>query len=124
MVQNGNRSGAGRLVCGRISRAHSRCTSRGMRRLPSFLLLSLAVAACGSKSPSSPSDARSSSVLQGQTLNAVDGTATPRVQVHLSGKAPVTADGDGRFSIDVGEPGAFVTTVRGNGVVERQTMVA
>ena len=35
----------------------------------------------------------------------------------------MTADGDGRFSIDVGEPGSFAATIRGSGVVERQTMV-
>jgi hypothetical protein len=56
-------------------------------------------------------------------LSAVDGTATPRVQVHLSGRAPVTADGEGRFAIDVGEPGSFTATIRGSGVVERQTSV-
>jgi hypothetical protein len=94
-----------------------------MRRLSSILFLTLAVTACGSKSPSSPSSAESSNVLQGQALSAVDGTAAPRVQVHLSGKAPVTADGDGRFTINVGEPGAFNATIRGNAVVERQTII-
>ena len=96
-----------------------------MQRLAFTLLVACAVSACGSKSPSSPSSAGSSGgVLQGQALSAIDGTATPRVQVHLSGKAPVTADGDGRFSIDVGEPGSFAATIRGGAVVERQTMVA
>ncbi len=56
-------------------------------------------------------------------MSAIDGAATPRVQVHLSGRAPVTADGEGRFSIDVGEPGTFTATIRGSAVVERQTSV-
>ncbi len=56
-------------------------------------------------------------------MSAIDGAATPRVQVHLSGRAPVTADGEGRFSIDVGEPGTFTATIRGSAVVERQTSI-
>jgi matrixin len=77
------------------------------------------LAAC-SKSPSSPSSPDSGTV-QGQTVNAITGSASPGLTVRIGNGAAVTSDGEGFFQVDVGKPGLYQTTVRGSAVVERQT---
>lgn len=77
-------------------------------------------AACGGKSPSSP--ANGSGVLEGRTVNAVDGGAAPGVALEV-GTRSTTADGNGYFSVDVGKPSTFDLRARGNGVVERQSAI-
>lgn len=93
--------------------------------MPRFLALalSLCVLAACSKSPSGPSSSNPATVLQGQTVNAIDGTAAPSVSVRVGTQVPVTSDTNGNFEVEVGGPGTFDVTVRGSGVVERRTNV-
>lgn len=81
------------------------------------------LAACGSSSPTDPSPGGGSSLLQGQTVNAVDGAPAPSLAVQVGGRVPVTSDTNGHFEIEVGGAGSHQTTVRGSGVVERKTTV-
>jgi hypothetical protein len=75
----------------------------------------------GGSSPSSP--ANGSGVLEGRTVSAVDGTATPGVALEV-GTSSATADGNGYFRVDVGKPSTFELRVRGSGIVERQSAIA
>ncbi len=54
-------------------------------------------------------------------MSAVDGSATPSVSVRIGTQLPVTTDTNGLFEVEVGGPGTFGVTVRGQGIVERQT---
>ena len=82
----------------------------------------LCALAC-SKSPTDPSSAGGSGILQGQTISAVDGTATPSLTVQIGSRRPVTTDVNGHFEIEVGDAATYQTTVRGSSIVERQTTV-
>jgi hypothetical protein len=93
-----------------------------MHRFAPIPLVLCLTAGC-SKSPAGPSSSNVTAVLQGQTLSAVDGAATPNMSVQVGSKFPVVTDGNGLFEVEVGGTGSFNTTIRGNGVVERQTMV-
>src|SRR5688500_1130206 len=92
-----------------------------MHRILMAVLITFA-AAC-SKSPSAPSSSNPATVLQGQTVNAIDGAAAPSVSVRVGGRVPVTTDTNGLFEVEVGGPGTFDATIRGTGIVERQTTV-
>lgn len=92
-----------------------------MHRL--LIAVVIAGAAACSKSPSSPSSSNPATVLQGQTVNAIDGAAAPSVSVRVGGRVPVTTDTNGLFEVEVGGPGTFDATIRGTGIVERQTTV-
>jgi hypothetical protein len=83
----------------------------------------LSVAAC-SKSPSSPSSPDASDLVQGQTVDAIDGAAAPSLSVRVGTKAAVTSDAQGFFEVNVGNPGVYRATVRGDGIVERETDIA
>jgi hypothetical protein len=76
---------------------------------------------CGS-SPSGPSDAPDPGVLQGQTVNAIDGGATAGVSVQI-GVRNVNVDSNGFFRVDVGGPSTHNLRVRGSAIVERETAV-
>ena len=61
-------------------------------------------------------------MLRGQTVNAIDGAAAPNLNVRV-GERSVTSDGGGNFQLDLGSNGTYRVTVRGSGIVERETRV-
>jgi hypothetical protein len=81
--------------------------------------LCCAAAAC-SGSKSSPTSPESPRVLQGQTVSAVDGSATGQVSIQV-GRTLIQSDADGNFQIDVGGPGTYTTVLTGSRIVERHT---
>lgn len=100
---------------------HSRA---GMHtRLFAAVCLSSAIlSGCGGSSPSGPSDAPDSKVLEGRTVNAIDGGPAAGVSV-LVGVKNVTADEHGYFRVNVGGPATHGLRVRGSSIVERETAV-
>ena len=95
-----------------------------MQRLLTAVLI-ISVAGCGGGSPTEPSNAPPTpTVVQGQTISAIDGTPVPNLSVRVGGRFPVTADGSGLFRVDVGNQSTYTTVVDGNGVVERETRMA
>jgi len=93
-----------------------------MRLLAAVLAL-VPVLAC-SKSPTNPSDGGgSSTILQGQTVSAVDGSPSPNLSVRI-GMRSSTSDANGNFQVDVESLGTYAATIRGNSVVERETRVS
>jgi matrixin len=80
------------------------------------------LSACGSSSPAGPSDGASPGVLEGRTVNAIDGAALPGVSVAV-GARNTTADSNGYFRVDVGGPSTYNMRVRGNTIVDRETVV-
>jgi hypothetical protein len=102
-----------------------RLQTRGPMHTPRFALVVLSSAvlsACGSSSPSGPSDAPDPRVLEGRTVSAIDGGPAAGVSV-LVGVRNVTADSNGYFRVDVGGPSTHHVRVRGNGIVDRETDV-
>jgi Matrixin len=91
------------------------------RRLPVLALVLVPLTAC-SKSPTEPSGASQSTVVQGQTVNAIDGAAAPNLSVRI-GDRSVTSDGSGFFQLDLGRTGSYAATIRGNGIVDRETRI-
>lgn len=98
--------------------------ARAMRhRLPFLAIALLPLTAC-TKSPTGPSDGGSSpTVLQGQTVNAIDGAAAPNLTVRVNMRS-VTSDGNGFFQVDLGRTGSFEAVIRGSGVIDRETRVS
>lgn len=90
------------------------------RRALAALCCAMSLAACGGRSPSSP--ASGSGVLEGRTVNAVDGAAAPGVALEV-GTRSTTADGEGFFRVNVGGPSTFDLRARGSGIVERQSAI-
>jgi hypothetical protein len=83
------------------------------------------LAGCGGSSPAAPGGnggAGSPAVLQGQTVSVVDGMPAPNLTVRMGGLT-ATTDAGGLFELEL-SPGNHRTTVRGEGVVERQTTVS
>jgi hypothetical protein len=91
------------------------------RSLLCVAVLAGALGAC-SKSPTTPSEDEASRVLQGQTVGAIDGTPSPGLAVEIARRF-VTTDREGHFAVEVRSQGSYSATIRGNGVVERQTTV-
>jgi hypothetical protein len=91
-------------------------------KLRIFLALCLVVSACGG-SKSSPTSPESPSVLQGQTVNAIDGSAAGAVSVQVGNRFGIQSDENGFFQVDVGGAGTYAISVSGGKVVERQTSV-
>jgi hypothetical protein len=125
-LQIGNRSGARALRdkdLGAISSARRLHRRPPMRTTSLRILCACTVFAwgCGS-SPSSPSDGPDPRVLEGRTVNAIDGGATAGVSVQV-GVRNVTSDSSGFFRVDVGGPSTHNLRVRGNTIVERETAV-
>ena len=93
-----------------------------MKRRIAFLLVLVPLAACGGgSSPTEPSGTPSSTVLQGQTVSAIDGAPIPNLSVKIGTRFPVNVDGSGFFRVDVGNQSAYTAVVDGNAVVERET---
>ena len=91
-----------------------------MRRLFVSALVLLPLTACGS-SPTKPSPSDSpgaTSGLQGQTVNAIDGSPIPGLSIEMGPFRSVTSDGSGFFQLD---SGTYHVVVRGGSVVERDT---
>ena len=63
-------------------------------------------------------------MVQGQTVSALTDGAIPGVTVRVGNGAAVTSDSQGFFDVDAGRAGAFQTTIRGAGIVERETAMA
>lgn len=77
-----------------------------------------------SKSPTEPSDGGSPTLVQGQTVNALDGQPRAGLSVRV-GFLNVTTDAGGMFQIDVaGLGGVHRTVISGGDIVERETHVA
>jgi len=89
-----------------------------LHRTIAALVLVLSAAAC-SKSPTDPSGSGGDSVVRGQTVNAIDGTAAPNLTVRI-GDRSATSDASGNFQIELGF-GSNRATIRGNGVIDRET---
>jgi hypothetical protein len=94
-----------------------------MRLIAPICLLVPLVACGGSSSPTDPSSGGSSTVVQGQTVSAVDGAASPNLNLQI-GQRTSTSDGSGFFHVDVGSVGTYRVIVRGSSVVERETRVS
>jgi len=62
-------------------------------------------------------------MLQGQAVNAIDGSAEAGVSVQVGPAWAVMTDGNGYFQADVGAPGSYATTATGSAIVERRTSV-
>jgi hypothetical protein len=84
------------------------------------LVFSIAAAGCGSTG-SSPTAPGAPGVLQGQTVSAIDGSATGRVRIQVGNRAAIQSDAEGHFQVEVGGPGIYATVVSGGAIVERQT---
>jgi Matrixin len=96
-----------------------------MHRWLTPLSVVLLVAGCGGSSPTepSPTGGATSSVLQGQTVNAIDGAPVPNLSVRIGTSFPLTttSDGSGFFQVDVSAQSVHRTVVSGASVVERET---
>lgn len=78
--------------------------------------------ACGGGSPTEPSSSGGiPSLIQGQTVNVVNGTPVPNLSVRIGTSFPVTSDGSGLFQLDVGNLDKHRVIVGGSSVVERET---
>jgi hypothetical protein len=94
-----------------------------MKRLCVSILAFLPVLAC-TKSPTDPSGGGGDTgVVRGQTVNAVDGSASPNLSIRV-GDRSATSDANGLFELDMGSSGTYRATVRGSGVVERETRIS
>jgi hypothetical protein len=92
--------------------------------MKAFLLGSFCAAAlaCGG-SAASPTAPDSSGVFQGQTVSAIDGTATGAVSVQIGSGSAVQTDANGNFQVDAGGAGTYTAFVSGRSVIERRTSV-
>ena len=91
-------------------------------RLMFVVTLCVTVAAC-SGSGSSPTAPDAPRVFEGQTVSAIDGTATGVVSIQIGNRFAVQTDADGNFHVDVGSPGTYAAVVTGRPVIERRTRV-
>jgi hypothetical protein len=87
----------------------------------------LLAAGCGGSSPTEPSSTggSTSAVLQGQTVNAIDGAPLPNLSVRIGTSFPLTAttDGSGNFQLDLSAQSVHRAVVAGGSVVERDTRI-
>ena len=96
-----------------------------MRRTLIALGIVLSLTGCGGGSPTEPSAAGGvSSLLQGQTVNVVDGAAMPNLSVRVGNRYPVTSDNSGHFEVDMGDLAKYRVIIDGGSVVERETRMA
>jgi hypothetical protein len=93
-----------------------------------ILLLTTALAAGCTGSPSSPSSTPPAiapeRLVEGQAVNAVDGTAAAGLSVRVNTAPTATTDASGYFRTEVDRPGSYATTITGPAIVERQTLVS
>ena len=87
-----------------------------------LVTLCLVAAACGG-AKSSPTAPETSTVLQGQTVSAIDGSPAGLVSVQVGNRFAIQSDTNGHFQIDVGGLGTYATVLTGSRTVERQTNV-
>ena len=59
-------------------------------------------------------------MLQGQAVNAIDGSATGQVVIQIGGRLAAQSDAEGNFQVEVGGPGPFAAVLTGGLVVERR----
>ena len=83
-------------------------------------MASALLSGCGSSSPSGPTD--SSRVLEGRTVNAIDGAASPGISVAVGGRT-ATADANGYFRVEVSGPSTYTLRARGSSIVDRETSI-
>jgi hypothetical protein len=86
--------------------------------------LLLSIAACTGPSTAPSSEGGSSQVVEGVTVNALDGAPAGGLSVQVGAGRPVTSDASGRFSTTVDAAGQHQTVVTGSAIVERRTLVA
>ena len=95
-----------------------------MRRMLVALII-LSLTGCGGGSPTEPSAPGGiSSLLQGQTVNVVDGAALANLSVRVGNRSAVTSDGSGHFEVDMGDLSKYRVIIDGGTVVERETRMA
>ncbi len=95
-----------------------------MRRLALSMFIVLSLVRCGGgSSPTEPSSpgAPSTTLLQGQTLNAIDGAVVPNLSVRIGTRFPITSDSSGFFQTDLSNQSPTTVVVSGGSVVERET---
>jgi hypothetical protein len=94
-----------------------------MSRLLSITLAASALVACGG-SPSQPSEAvPAPRAILGQAVDAIDGSPVGGVAVHVDSLWPVTADGSGMFSVEVGSAGTHRIKISAGSIVDRDTAI-
>ena len=93
-----------------------------MNRILAVCLCAVAAGCGGSKpSPTSPEPSGSGvRVLQGQTVSAIDGSATGQVSVQINGRFAMQSDADGNFQVEVDRTGTFAAVFNGSRVIERR----
>ncbi len=95
-----------------------------MRRLALSMFTVLSLVRCGGgSSPTEPSSpgAPSTTLLQGQTLNAIDGAVAPNLSVRIGTRFPITSDSSGFFQADLSNQSPTTVVVSGGSVVDRET---
>jgi hypothetical protein len=93
-----------------------------MRRILAPALVLLPLIACGGGSPTEPSSpAGIPSLLQGQTVNVINGSPSPNLSIRIGTNFPITSDGSGLFQVDVGNLETHRAVFSGSSVVERET---
>jgi hypothetical protein len=98
-----------------------------MRAITSCLILLTSALTWACASPSSPSDPASipaDRLVEGQAVNAIDGTGTSGLTVQVQSARPVTTDAAGYFRAEIDRPGSYETTISGTSIVERRTRIA
>lgn len=93
-----------------------------MRRVAPLCLLVPLLACGGSSSPTTPSSPATPQILEGQTVNVLDGSASPNLSLHV-GSQSATSDENGNFRVEVNAPGPYRTIIQGAGVVDRETTI-
>ena len=63
-------------------------------------------------------------MLEGQAVNALDGSAGPGVSVRVGDNRAVVTDAAGAFQVDVGAAGTYAAVLHGGAFVNRETSVA
>lgn len=87
-----------------------------------LIYMGTAAVGCGG-SGSTPGAPETPRVLQGQTVSAIDGSATGVVSVQIGTRFTTQTDSAGHFQVDVGGPGTYPATFSGASVVERRTSI-
>jgi hypothetical protein len=104
-----------------LTRRQRLCGFRAQRR-GIMLAIAAAFAVSCASSPAGPSDP-SNSVIQGQTVNAIDRSSIGKLSVQVGSERAVTTDETGRFQIEI-NAGTYPAVIRGAGIVERQTSIS
>lgn len=88
------------------------------------VMLATVTACGGGGSPTEPSPGGAPAAkIQGQTVNAVDGSPLASLSVEIANRF-MTTDGSGFFEGDMSGQSSYKTTIKGSAVVERETYLA